>query len=117
MLYEDIVPASLGMSASGLVSRVLPVHTAVRNCTRDEAPCRGRQSGVDLKPPQAALVKSDGGEHCGNAGTKIPAGKVERGERKQTVDEGPKADKTISKPGGEPTPDTGTIMWRQRPIS
>jgi hypothetical protein len=36
MLYEDIVPASLGMSASGLVSRVLPVHTAVRNCTRDE---------------------------------------------------------------------------------
>ena len=35
MLYEDIVPASLGMSASGLVSRVLPVHTAVRNCTRE----------------------------------------------------------------------------------
>jgi hypothetical protein len=24
------------MSASGLVSRVTPVHTAVRNCTRDE---------------------------------------------------------------------------------
>jgi hypothetical protein len=88
MLYEDIVPASLGMSASGLVSRVLPVHTAVRNCTRDE----GRQSGVDLKPPQAAVVKSDGGERCGNAGTKIPAGKVERGERKQTVDEVSKAD-------------------------
>ena len=30
---------------------------------------RGRQSGVDLKPPQAAVVKSDGGERCGNAGT------------------------------------------------
>jgi hypothetical protein len=24
------------MSASGIVSRVTPVHTAVRNCTRDE---------------------------------------------------------------------------------
>src|ERR1700716_284489 len=69
MLYEDIVPASLGMSASGLVSRVLPFHTAVRNCTRDEGACRGRQSGVDLKPPQAAVVKSDGGERCGNVGT------------------------------------------------
>ena len=25
-----------GMSAAGIVSRVTPVHTAVRNCTRDE---------------------------------------------------------------------------------
>src|ERR1700732_1010683 len=30
---------------------------------------RGRQSGVDLKPPQAAVVKSSGGERCGKAGT------------------------------------------------
>jgi hypothetical protein len=30
---------------------------------------------------------------------KIPAGKVERGERKQTVDEVSKADSTMSKPG------------------
>src|SRR5258705_3618035 len=30
---------------------------------------RGRQSGVDLKPPQAAVVKSNGGERCGSAGT------------------------------------------------
>jgi hypothetical protein len=29
-------PATGSMSALGLVSRVLPVHTAVRNCTRDE---------------------------------------------------------------------------------
>jgi hypothetical protein len=58
------------MSETGLVSRVTPVHTALRNCTRDE----GRsfevgKSGVDLKPPQAAVVKSDGGERCGNVGT------------------------------------------------
>src|SRR6266704_3425051 len=31
---------------------------------------RGRQSGSSLKPPQAAVVKSDGGERCGNAGTR-----------------------------------------------
>src|ERR1700757_1188954 len=52
-----------------LGSRGLP--TAVRNCTRDEGG-PGRQSGVGLKPPQAAVVKSDGGEGCGNAGTRIP---------------------------------------------
>ena len=34
---------------------------------------------------------------------KIPAGKVERGERKRTVDEVSKADETMSKPGGDPS--------------
>ena len=29
-------PGFLFMSAPGIVSRVTPVHTAVRNCTRDE---------------------------------------------------------------------------------
>src|ERR1700738_1802349 len=57
------------MSESGLVSRVSLVHTALRNCTRDRKVLRGRQSGVDLKPPQAAVVKSDGGERCGKVGT------------------------------------------------
>ena len=80
-------------SVMGLVSRASPVHTAIRNCTRDE----GRPFGfgdqvADPKPPQAAVVKSDGGERCGNVGTMIPAGKVERGERKQTASEASKAD-------------------------
>ena len=52
---------------------------------------RDRQSGADLKPPQAAVVKSNGGERCGDAGL-IPAGTVERGERKQTADEVSKRD-------------------------
>jgi hypothetical protein len=80
------------MSEMGLVSRVTPVHTAMRNCTGDE----GRPFGfgdqvADPKPPQAAVVKSDGGERCGNVGAMIPAGKVERGERKQTASEASKA--------------------------
>ena len=65
------------MSLSGLVSRVTPVQTALRNCAGDE----GRPFGfgdqvADPKPPQAAAVKSRGGERCGNAGTMIPTGKV-----------------------------------------
>jgi hypothetical protein len=32
---------------------------------------RVRQSGADLKPPQAAAVKSRGGERRGNAGTRF----------------------------------------------
>jgi len=37
------VEPGFGRSAQGLVSRVTPVHTAVRNCTRDE----GRSFEVD----------------------------------------------------------------------
>ena len=47
---------------------------------------------ADPKPPQAAVVKSHGGERCGNVGTVILAGTVERGERKRTVAEVSKAD-------------------------
>ena len=81
------------MSAQGLVSRASPVHTAVRNCPGDEGGPFGFGDQVaDPKPPQAAVVKSDGGERCGKVGATIPAGKVERGERKRIVDEVSKAD-------------------------
>jgi hypothetical protein len=81
------------MSAAGLVSRASPVHTAVRNCPGDEGGPFGFGDQVaDPKPPQAAVVKSDGGERCGKVGATIPAGKVERGERKRIVDEVSKAD-------------------------
>jgi hypothetical protein len=52
----------------------------------------GRQSGSGLKPLQAAVVKSDGGERCSQRREDIPAGEVERGERKRTADELSKAD-------------------------
>ena len=90
VLAED---AAAGMFAMGFVSRASPVQTAVRNCTRDEGGPFGFGDQVaDPKPPQAAVVKSHGGERCGNAGTMIPAGTVERGERKRTVSEVSKAD-------------------------
>jgi hypothetical protein len=79
-------------TASGLVSRASPVHTALRNYTGDEGGPFGFGDQVaDPKPPQAAAVKSRGGERCGNVGTVILAGTVERGERKRTVGEVSKA--------------------------
>ena len=58
---------------------------------------------ADPKPPRATLVKSHGGERCGNVGTMIPAGTVERGERKRTVDEVSKSGLVMSKPRVDPT--------------
>ena len=75
------------------VSRVTSVQTALRTCTGDEGGPFGFGDQVaDPKLPQAAAVKSRGGERCGKVGTMIPAGMVERGERKQTVGEVSKAD-------------------------
>jgi len=34
--YRDVLFAALHESGCGIVSRVTPVHTALRNCTRDE---------------------------------------------------------------------------------
>jgi hypothetical protein len=70
------------------VSRATSVHTALRNCTRDEGGPFGFGDQVaDPKPPRAAAAKSRGGERRGNVGIRIPAGMVERGERKQTAAE------------------------------
>ena len=78
-------------SAVGLVSPL--VHTATRNCTGDEGGPFGFGDQVtDPKPPRAAVVKSHGRERRGNAGTMIPAGMIERGERKRTASEASKAD-------------------------
>jgi hypothetical protein len=72
------------MSIQGLVSRVSPVQTALRNCMRDEGrPFEfGNQVLISSHRKQLSS-KSDGGERCRHVGTKIPTGKVERGERKR----------------------------------
>jgi hypothetical protein len=84
-----LLPSRIGSNGKWcLVSRVTPVQTAMRNCTGDEGGPFGFGDQVaDSKPPQAAAVKSRGGERCGKVGTMIPAGMVERGERKQTAAE------------------------------
>jgi hypothetical protein len=94
--YPVRICEGLGVKFPGptrLVSRGSPVHTAVRNCTGDEGGPFGFGDQVaDPKPPRAAVVKSHGRERRGNVGAMIPAGMVERGERKRTASEASKAD-------------------------
>jgi hypothetical protein len=94
VLQKNYVSAVIrSMSGWVLCHEAQPVQTAARNFIGDEGRSFGFGDQVaDPKPPRAALVKSHGGERCGNVGTMIPAGTVERGERKRTVDEVSKAD-------------------------
>jgi hypothetical protein len=77
----------------GRVSRAKPVHTALRNCTRDEGgPFEvGNHGSISshCKPLRSkAMVVSV----AVTSGQEVRAGKVGRGERKQTVDEVSKSD-------------------------
>ena len=78
------------MSGRGRVSRASPVHTAVRNCTRDEGgPFEVDNQGSICKPLWSkAIVVSV----AVTSGQEVRAGKVGRGERKRTVDEVSKSD-------------------------
>ena len=75
------------------MSRVTPVHTAVRNCTRDEGRSFeiGNQvlisSHRKLLSSKAMVVNV-----AETSGAMISAGKIERGERKQTASEASKSD-------------------------
>jgi hypothetical protein len=80
-----------GMSDLGLVSRASSVHTAVCNCTRDEERSFGVGNQVLISSHRKLLSsKAMVVNVCGNVGTKIPVGKIERGERKQTVYNAPR---------------------------
>jgi hypothetical protein len=66
---------------------------AALNCTRDEGGPFEFGNQVLISSHRKLLRSRAGvGSVAGNAGTMIPAGMVERGERKQTVDEVSKAD-------------------------
>ena len=83
--------------------------------------CRSRRGegqhlgGVDRRPPQAAVAKSDAGERCGKRRDKIPAGTVEGGERKRTAAEVSKADEPMSDPRGDPPPGSAWGMPKDCP--
>src|ERR1700693_6199652 len=62
---------------------------------------RDRQSGVDLKPPQAAVVKSHGGERCGKAGTRFWQARLREAS---ASDPSMKCRNRIRKPGADPSP-------------
>jgi len=81
------------MSASGLVSRASPVHTAVRNCTRDEGgPFEVGNHGLISSRCKLLRSKAVVVSVAVKLGPKVQDGKVERDERKRTVDEVSKSD-------------------------
>jgi hypothetical protein len=80
------------MTGMGLVSRVTPVHAALRNCTRDEGRSFefGNQVLISSHPKllwSKAMVVS-----VAEKSGMIPSSKVERGERKRTASEVSKSD-------------------------
>ena len=80
------------MSALGLVSRVTPVQTAMRNCTRDEGWSFEVGNQVLVSSHRKLLWSKAMVVSVAENRNEIPAGKIERGERKQTVGEVSKAD-------------------------
>src|SRR5271157_4967984 len=72
--YQVRICERLGVKLPGptrLVSRACRSKRHVQLYERWRWALRVRQSGVDLKPPQAAVVKSHGGERCGKTGTRF----------------------------------------------
>ena len=85
--YRSKLACSVGcMSAWGRVSRASPVHTAVRNCTRDEGGPFEVGNQV-LIPSHRKLLWSKAMvvSVAETSGQDVQAGKVERGERKRTA--------------------------------
>ena len=80
------------MTGSGLVSRVAPVQTAMRNCTRDEGRSFEVGNQVLISSHRKLLSSKAMVVALRKRRDMIPSGKVERGERKQTADDVSKSD-------------------------
>ena len=86
-------PPTQSESGLGLVSRASPVQTAMRNCTRDEGgPFEVGNHGPISSRCKLLRSKVVVVSVAVNLGPKVQDGKVERGERKRTVDEVSKSD-------------------------
>ena len=82
-------PSTSGM---GLVSRVTPVQTAMRNCTGDGGGPFEIGNQVLVSSHRKLLWSKAMVVSVAENRNEIPAGKIERGERKRTADEVSKAD-------------------------
>ena len=74
------------------MSRASPVHTAMRNCTRDEGGPFGFGNQVLILSHRKLLRSKAVVVNVAKRRDEIPAGTVERGERKRTAAEVSKAD-------------------------
>jgi len=78
-------------AANGLVSRVSPVQTVKRNCTRDEGGPFEVGNQVLISSHRKLLWSKAMVVNVAEKPNKISAGMIERGERKRTVDDVSKA--------------------------
>ena len=74
----------------GPVSRVTPVHTALRNCTRDEGRSFEVGNQVLISNHRKLLWSKAMVVNVAEKPEQIPAGTIERGERKRTASEASK---------------------------
>src|ERR1700731_4358430 len=79
-------------SLYGLVSRVTPVHTAVRNCTRDEGRPFEVGNQVLISSHRKLLSSRAMVVNVAEKSERDFGGMIERGERKRTADDVSKAD-------------------------
>jgi hypothetical protein len=80
------------MSQMGLVSRVTPVHTAVRNCTRDEGRSFEVGNQVLISSHRKLLSSKAMVVNVAEKSEQFSTGTIERGERKRTAAEVSKCD-------------------------
>jgi hypothetical protein len=80
----------VAMSQLGLVSRVTPVHTAQRNCTRDGGWPFEFGNQVSISSHRKLLSSKATVVNVAETSGHDPAGMVERGERKRTAAEASK---------------------------
>ena len=80
------------MSLLGRVSRVPPVQTAMRNCTRDEGGPFEIGNQVLVSSHRKLLWSKAMVVSVAETAGQDPLGKVERGERKRTADDVSKSD-------------------------
>ena len=82
------------MSAYGIVSRVTPVHTAVRNCTRDEGGPFEVGNQVLIPSHRKLLSSKAMVVNVAEKSERDFGSMIERGERKRTADDVSKASAT-----------------------
>jgi hypothetical protein len=80
------------MSLMGLVSRVTPVHTAMRNCTRDEGRSFEVGNQVLISSHRKLLSSKAMVVNVAEKSEQFSTGTIERGERKRTAAEVSKCD-------------------------
>src|ERR1700682_5253601 len=78
---------SAATSDNGIVSRVSPVQTAVRNCMRDEGGPFEVGNQVLISSHRKLLSSKAMVVNVAESRNKISAGMIERGERKRTADD------------------------------